>query len=126
MASIALRCAGCRAALRVREQARHLTCCECGAGLEVVREGGAAFTVLDRDLETSADAAAAEGSFRSLSRRPGRGASLLAGATTAIAGAGWAALSVSAGWWWWVVLGALVALVGAASALRAAASPAEE
>ncbi len=126
MTSIALRCAGCREALRVREQARHLTCCECGAGLEVVREGGAAFTVLDQVIAQSADAPAAEGVVRSLLRRPSRGASLLAGVTTAIAGAGWAGLSFRAGWWWWVALGALVALVGAASALRAATSPAEE
>jgi hypothetical protein len=122
--AVALRCEGCGAALRVRESARHVTCEGCGAGLEVVREGGAVYTVIDEELQRESERAPiAEAAARALSRRPSRGSSVAAGAVTALAGAGAALLGVSAGGWWWIAAGVAVMLVGAGAALRALRSP---
>jgi hypothetical protein len=115
-----LRCEGCGAALRVRDGIKHVTCGSCGVGLTIVREGGAVYAAIDEELRREgAQVPVAEAAARALSRRPSRASSVAAGAVTALAGAGAAAIGLSVGGGWWLAAGVLVVVVGAGAALRA-------
>lgn len=117
MSAVSLRCAHCGEAISVRDDVRLLTCAACGSGLAVVREGGAIYAVVDRNLKTGAAPARGAdvgGAWAQISARPRRASAALAGAVALAAGLAWAILSAAAGSAAWIVaLGAGVAAAGA-------------
>ncbi len=123
MERLRIRCEACEGAIDVPDDVRLVTCQACGAGLVVVREGGAAYTRRDSSLSLAqqpTDRSPGAAIFARASRTPRRGAALFAGFAMALTGAGYAAVSAGAGLTGWSIAGALVTLAGIATVLRAA------